>query len=133
MLPVPNASIGLEARGPNDLGLLARLEQPALASDGNSFCTAHCVQLCEYSFYVTPYRVFADIKNCSNFLIASAVGNILQNFKLTLREFGMGHRFCKFGSDRRRKENFSFSDSPHSFPDLLGTCPFDEVTFGSSR
>ena len=52
------------------------LDKPALGSDGNGFCTAHCVQLCEYRPYVTLYCIFADIENLSYLHVASAIRNI---------------------------------------------------------
>jgi hypothetical protein len=73
-------------------GLGIRVNQPAFGCEGNRFGTANRFQLCQDRSDVTLYRSFADIKNRPYLLVASAVGDTPQNFKLTLREFGMCNR-----------------------------------------
>src|ERR1700716_2205406 len=84
-------------------GLGIRVNQPAFVCDGNRFGTANRFQFCQDRSDVTLYRSFADIKNRPYLLVASAVGDIPQNFKLTLREFGMCNRFRQLQGDLSRK------------------------------
>src|ERR1700730_4515900 len=43
----------------------------------------------------------------------------------------MSHRFSKLGGDSSWQQGFSLSDFANSFAYLLGSSPFDQVTFGS--
>jgi hypothetical protein len=80
---------------------------------------------------VTLHRVLTDVKNLSYLFIASTESHILQNLKLALGKLRTGHGFRELGSDFRLKQSSSCGNLSNSFPNLLGICPFHQVTFGS--
>src|SRR5260370_17247594 len=76
-------------------------------------------------------RVLVNVEHLSDLLIAPRIRYVSQNLALPRREFGTSHRFSKFRGDTSRQQRFSCRDSANCFPDLLGSGPFDQVTFSS--
>jgi hypothetical protein len=75
--------------------------------------------------------VLGDTEDSPDFLIASAICDLLQDLPLPFGKFRMSHRSRKFRCDRRRKWEFAFRGSANSLSDLVRRRPFDQVTGGS--
>ena len=66
------------------------MDQPAFARNGDCFGTANRFQLGQNGSDVTLDGRLADVKRCPYLLIALAIGDIFQDLKIPLREFGTG-------------------------------------------
>ena len=73
--------------------LQVRPDQPAFKRDGDGFRTALRVQLFEDRSHVNFDGQLADVKDCTDLLVAFTVGEILENLVLMLTELRVRHRF----------------------------------------